>query len=310
MNLQELDILKKLSKQSYIDQRMLTEISKYSLEEVEESLGELIRKGFIHFDHTLTNLGIKELERKKPKNAIILSAGPGTRMAPINTDTPKGLLKVRGEVLIEKIIRQLQEVKIREIYIVVGFMAEKFEYLRDKYGVNLIYNKDFAANDSLHSFILAEEHLGNSYVVPSDIYYKNNPFSERELYSWYMNSEIMDKDSILKVNKKEKLLLVSPEEENTLMGIAYILERKANLIRENHKKLLLDPSYKNKVWEEALIKDGKILLAANIESSLGFVGIDTYEELRQYDPNSPHLESDLISFIAEIFNTVPEENYQ
>lgn len=307
MNLQELDILKELSKQSYIDQSILTEISKYSLEEVEESLDELIRKGFIHDDHTLTDLGIKELERKKPKNAIILSAGPGSRMAPINTDIPKGLLKVRGEVLIERIIRQLHEVKIKEIYIVIGFMAEKFEYLREKYGVNLIYNEDFAANDSLHSFLLAEKHLGNSYIVPSDIYYKNNPFSERELYSWYMNSEIADRDSILMVNKQEELVVVSPKEENSLMGIAYILQRKAKAIRENNKKLILEPSYKDKVWEEALVEDGKILVSAKIESPLGFIGIDTYEELRQFDPKSPHLESELITFIAEIFNTVPEE---
>lgn len=307
MNLQELDILKELSKQSYIDQNILTEISRYSLEEVEESLSELIRKGFIHDDHTLTDLGIKELERKKPKNAIILSAGLGTRMVPINANIPKGLLKVRGEVLIERIIRQLHEVNIKEIYIVVGFMGDRFEYLRERYGVNLIFNKEFAVNDSLHSFLLAKEYLGNSYIVPSDIYYENNPFSERELYSWYMDSGIIDKKSILTVNEEEELVVVSPEKENTVMGIAYILEREANIIREDNEKLYLDPLYKDKVWEEALIKDGKILISPKVESPLNFIGIDTYEELRQFDPESSHLESELILFIAEIFNTVPQE---
>lgn len=307
MNLQELDILKELSKQSYIDQNILTEISEYPLEEVEESLTELIRRGFIHEDHTLTDKGMRELEKKKPKNAIILAAGPGTRMTPINSKIPKGLLKVRGEVLIERIIRQLHEVGIEEIYIVLGFMRERFEYLEEKYGVRLLYNEDFDEMDSLHSLALAEEYLGNSYIVPSDIYYKNNPFSERELYSWYMNSEIKDKKSVLMVNEEEELVMVAPEKEESLMGIAYILERKARAIRENLKELYQDPLYKDKVWEEALIQDGNILVSPNTETPLSFIGIDTYEELRHFDPDSPHLESELISFIAEIFNTVPEK---
>ena len=307
MNLQELDILRELSKQSYIDQNILAEISKYPLREVEKSLAELVSRGFIYQDHTLTDKGVKELEKKSPKNAIILAAGPGSRMTPINSKIPKGLLEVRGEVLIERIVRQLHKVGIREIYIVVGFMSEKFEYLEEKYRVELIYNKDFGEMDSLHSLFLAKEYLGNSYIVPSDIYYKKNPFSERELYSWYMNSEIRDKESVLMVNENEELVMVAPEKEKSFMGIAYILERKAKTIEENLKELYEDPLYKDKVWEEALIQDGKILVSPNIESDLSFIGIDTYEELRHFDPNSSHLESDLISFIAEIFNTIPEE---
>lgn len=44
---------------------------------------------------------------------------------PINTEMPKGLLEVNGEALIERIIKQLHEVGIKEIYVVVGFMKEK-----------------------------------------------------------------------------------------------------------------------------------------------------------------------------------------
>lgn len=46
------------------------------------------------------------------------------RMVPINTEMPKGLLEVNGEPLIERIIKQLHEVGIQEIYVVVGFMKE------------------------------------------------------------------------------------------------------------------------------------------------------------------------------------------
>lgn len=308
MDLQELDILKELSKQSYIDQRILTEISDYSLDQIDHSLNELIRKGFINDDHTLTELGIKELEKKNPKNAIILAAGLGLRMVPINTGVPKGLLNVRGEILIERLIGQLHEVGIKSIYIVVGFMAEEFEYLKEKHGVNLIYDEDFALNDSLHSLSLAKEHIGNSYIVPSDIYCEINPFSKRELYSWYMVSDKMDAKSILKTNEKDELVLASKEEKgNSMIGIAYILDKKSETLKENFKKMALDPSYTDKIWEEALIEEEKMLVAPQIQSSLNITGIDTYEQLREFDPESPQLKSEIISFITNIFNTVPEE---
>ena len=51
-------------------------------------------------------------KRKRRKNAIILAAGFGMRMVPINTETPKGLLEIKGERLIERTIRQLHEVGI------------------------------------------------------------------------------------------------------------------------------------------------------------------------------------------------------
>lgn len=60
------------------------------------------------------------------------------RMVPINTETPKGLLEIHGEALIERIIRQLHEANIHNIYIVVGFMKEQYEYLIDEYDVTLI----------------------------------------------------------------------------------------------------------------------------------------------------------------------------
>jgi hypothetical protein len=60
-------------------------------------------------------------EEKSSKNAIILAAGFGMRMVPINTQTPKALIEVDGEPLIEWLIRQLHLVGINEIYIVVFF---------------------------------------------------------------------------------------------------------------------------------------------------------------------------------------------
>ena len=63
------------------------------------------------------------------RNAIILAAGKSNRFAPFTYEKPKGLFRVKGEILIERQIEQLLEAGITDIYIVVGYMKEKFFYL-------------------------------------------------------------------------------------------------------------------------------------------------------------------------------------
>ena len=77
------------------------------------------------------------------RNAIIISAGTSSRFVPLSYEIPKGLLEVKGEILIERQIRQLNEAGIKDITIVVGYMAEKFTYLCEKYGVQLVINEDY-----------------------------------------------------------------------------------------------------------------------------------------------------------------------
>ena len=81
--------------------------------------------------------------QKTNSNAIILAAGQGIRMIPINNSVPKALLEVNGEILIERIIEQLIESNINNITIVVGFMENQFQYLIDKYGVKLVSNLEY-----------------------------------------------------------------------------------------------------------------------------------------------------------------------
>ena len=64
------------------------------------------------------------------KNAIILAAGRSNRFAPFTYERPKGLFRVKGEILIERQIEQLKSAGVDKIYIVVGYMKEKFFYKR------------------------------------------------------------------------------------------------------------------------------------------------------------------------------------
>ena len=89
------------------------------------------------------------------KNAIILAAGKSNRFVPFTYERPKGLFRVKGEILIERQIEQLKEAGINEIIIVIGYMKEKFFYLEKKYGVRLVVNNTFSEKGNLYSLYVA-----------------------------------------------------------------------------------------------------------------------------------------------------------
>ena len=97
-------------------------------------------------------------------NAIIMAAGTASRFAPISYEKPKALIKVKGEVLIERQIRQLEEAGINEIIIVTGYKAEQFEYLKEKFGVILVHNPDYLTRNKNASIYAVKDYLKVVYL--------------------------------------------------------------------------------------------------------------------------------------------------
>lgn len=308
MNIQKSDIINTLLKEPFINQRILAENSGHSLGIVNRSVRELMQEGYLDEEVRLTERAMSELKRKSPQNAIILAAGFGMRMVPINTETPKGLLEVNGEPLIERLIRQLHEVGVQEIHVVVGFMKEQYEYLIDKYGVDLIVNPDYASKNNLHSMRRAKNYICNTYIVPCDIWCDKNPFNCHELYSWYMVSDLVDADSSVRVNRKMELVSVSNASGgNAMIGIAYILEEEAVILRERIKLLSEDARYDGAFWEEALYNKDRMFIPARIVHAADVVEINTFEQLREVDHESNHLKSEAIDIITEALDIKADE---
>lgn len=297
MKKQESDILNTLLLEPFVNQRILSEVSGHSLGVVNRSLKNLISSGYLDENIRPTNKAKKELEQKSPKNAIILAAGFGMRMVPINTQGSKALMEVNGEPLIERTIRQLHQVGIREIHIVVGFMKEQFEYLIDEYGVDLIVNEQYATKNNLHSLALASSYLSNSYIIPCDIWCDRNPFHRHELYSWYMVSDLMDDDSTVRVNRKMELV-TSNQGGNAMVGISYLVEDQCNIVRERLQKFDNDMNYNESFWEETLYEKDRMFVQARVVHANDVVEINTYEQLRELDEDSNHLKSDAIQVIC------------
>lgn len=308
MNKQESDILNALLLEPFINQRILAEVSGHSLGVVNRSLKELIKAGYLNEAICPTAKAVSEYKNKTPKRAIILAAGFGMRMVPINTEMPKGLLEVNGEPLIERIIKQLHEVGIQEIYVVVGFMKEKYEYLMDEYGVELVVNPDYASKNNLHSLKLVKEHLENAYIIPCDIWCDRNPFHRHELYSWYMVSDLVENESNVRVNRKMELVTVSENVGgNAMIGISYLTKEDSDTVSTRIKELCKNPQYDGSFWEEALYKKDRMIVAARVVHSADVVEINTYEQLREIDSDSNQLKTDAIHLICEALSAKPEE---
>ena len=300
MNKQESDILKLIKKKPCVNQRILSEESGHSLGVVNRSIRNLLNEGYLDENIRLTEKSRNVIITNSPKNAIILAAGFGMRMVPINTQVPKALLEVNGETLIERLINQLHEVGVRKIYVVVGYMKEQFEYFIDEYGVELIVNEEYKERNNLHSLRLASSYLSNSYIVPCDIWCDKNPFDRQELYSWYLVNELMDEESTVRVNRKMELV-TSKNGGNHMVGIAYLVEEQSKTIRERLESFDGDKAHDDSFWEETLVENDRMIVHAKVVHSSDVVEINTYEELRELDEESNHLKSDAIYIISDVF---------
>lgn len=306
MNRQEYDILQNIYLNQFENQRILAKQSGHSLGIVNRSLKSLTIQGYIDEQIQPTNKTIRELREKSPKNAIILAAGFGMRMVPINTQYPKALIEVDGQPIIERIINQLNSIGVEDIYIVVGYMKEQFEYLIDEYKVKLIVNEKYAEKNNLHSLSLAADYLSNTYIIPCDIWCDKNPFHRYELYSWYMVSDLVTDESNVRVNRKAELVKNNAG-GNQMVGITYLVEEDSRIIKERLIEYDNQKKYDNSFWEETLYSGEKMIVQANVVHSDEVVEINTYEQLRELDDESAHLNSDAIAIIANVLRVNEKE---
>ena len=304
MNKQEADVLRTIIAEPFSNQRVLSETAGHSLGVVNKCLKTLIADGYLDENNCPTPLAMHVYHANAPKNAIILAAGFGMRMVPINLSAPKGLLEVNGEPLIERLIKQLHEVGVFDVTIVVGFMKESFEYLIDAYGVELRVNPAYASKNNLSSLALVADRISNTYIVPSDIWCDKNPFNRHELYSWYMVSDLIDNESDVRVNRRMELVRVAEHEGgNAMVGIAYLLEDDAAPLRETLLTMRTQPQHDGDFWEVALYRNDRMTVPARVVHASDVVEINTYEQLRELDGESNQLKSDALDVIAKVFRT-------
>lgn len=310
VNVFDFEVLRQIVLKEATNQRDLSRMTGYSLGRINKSISALKSNWYLDNQLNITKKTVDAIANMKPKSAIILAAGYGLRMIPLCQDIPKALLEVKGSPLIERLIEQLHEADVYDISIVVGYKKEQFEYLIDKYNVHLVVNSDYHTKNNLHSLSLVSKKLNNSYIVPCDIWCENNPFSKVELYPWYMVTDKMIPQSRIKSNRSSELIRIPDNENgNREIGIAYVTEDKAEIIKENIVALKNADTYQNAFWEKAALSGKKMILNAKIIPDETVYEINTYDDLIHCDIESSSLESEYINIICKSLHAEKHEIY-
>ena len=177
-------VLNALRDEAVHTQRHIATATSLSLGTVNTAYRALVDAGLAE-NFSVTPAGFEALSPYKVDNAIIMAAGLSSRFAPLSYEKPKGVLTVRGEVLIERQIRQLQEAGITDITVVVGYLKEAFFYLEDKFGVTIRVNAEYSVRNNNSTLMLVREKLGNTYVCSSDDYFTENVFEPYVFEAYY-----------------------------------------------------------------------------------------------------------------------------
>ena len=223
----------------------------------------------------------------KVDNAIIMAAGTASRFAPLSYEKPKALIEVRGEVLIERQIRQLRETGIEEVVVVTGYKAEQFEYLKDKYGVVLINNPYYLTRNNNSSIYAAREYIKNSYICSSDNYFITNPF-ESDVDESYYSAVYMEGDTgewcISEDGGWIKEIKVGGRDSWVMLGHVFWSESFSRSFLHILEDEYEWPETADKLWETIYIEHINDLPMKIRKYPADFIfEFDTLDELREFD---------------------------
>lgn len=98
-----------------------------------------------------------------------MAAGTGSRMHPVTLHTPKPLVRVNGTRMIDTVIHGLHANGILEIYVIVGYLKEKFRCLEEEYpGIQLIENPFYDTCNNISSLYVARDKLEDVIILDGD----------------------------------------------------------------------------------------------------------------------------------------------
>ena len=293
-------------------QRDLATVCKLSLGLVNNVIKASLAQGYLRqVDKRkliLTDDGQAYLDEFKVENAVILAAGFGSRCVPLTYETPKGLLEVHGEPMIERQIRQLLEVGITDITIVVGYKKEHFDYLIDKYGVKLVISSEYATKCTLSSIYCVLHELRSTYVLVSDSWVENNIFNAYEAKSWisctYFDGQTDEYCVTASQSGKIKSITVGGRDSwATLGGPSYFSPSFSALFKQYAEKCYHEPGTSGFCWEDVVVRNLNTLSIYVNEQTGNVFEIENLEELRIFDPSyNEASNNEVLRTISKVFN--------
>lgn len=307
-----------------VTQRELAEQLFVSLGTINSLMKECLTAGYIKTtaegDYQITDAGIDFLKPFQVDGALFIAAGFGSRFVPLTFETPKGLLEVQGERMIERQIKQLHQAGIKSIYIVVGYLKEKFEYLIDKYDVTLIYNPEYAVKNTLATLYHARKALAgkNMYILSSDNWMKENMFHQYEPDAWYSSAKMAGETSewCISYNKKGLItdVTVGGRDAWVMYGPAFFSREFSHVFLPALEHCYHQPGTEQFYWEQVYVnllkeksaKSPAPAMYINRQKDGQVFEFENLEELRSFDVKYQNQSNNqAMELVSQVFQ-VPE----
>ncbi len=221
-------------------------------------------------------------------NAIIMAAGTASRFVPLSEEFPKGLLEVKGELLIERQIRQLQESGVGDITIVTGYKAEMFSYLRSKFNVKTVFNEDYNRFNNISSIMRVIDQLGDTFICCSDHYFSRNVFSEPVQESFYAARFAFGKTTeyCLQINEYDYItgVTVNGNDAWYMAGHAFFTKSFSDRFKVFLSRDYSDMNNRQDYWEDVYLRHlNELPMQVRRYSDSDVYEFDSIDELRLFD---------------------------
>ena len=285
----EFDVLSILeAEKTNLSQRELSKRTGYSVGTVNSIMADLSENGYVH-DKMITLKGIEALEPYRVQRAVFVAAGFGSRLVPITLNTPKPLIRVQGERIIDTLLDAVVKAGIEEIIIVRGYLSEQFDQLLYKYpGIKFLENPAYNEGNNIASLICARYFLENYYILESDIILKNpNLITKYQYQSNYCGVPCDRTDDWCFTVDKDRITGVQVGGLNTyqMVGISYWTKNDGKKLSECLKKVYEAPGGKERYWDTVPLNYCKndFDLVVRKCSFEDYIEIDTFNELKAVD---------------------------
>lgn len=286
----QFEILENYADKGKLTQRQLCQLTNQSLGNINKQVKELANTGCIE-KGMITPAGLRALEPYRVKRAVFLAAGFSARLLPITLNTPKPLVRVKGQRIIDGLIDACLDAGINEIYIVRGYLPEQFDQLLYKYPmIKFLENPLYNESNNISSAMVARYILSNAYVLEADLLLSNPGLIKRYQYSSNIlgiKQEITDdwcvvvKDGMIVEEK------VGGEGDNIwrLLGVSYWTEADGQKLAHDLLETYQAPGGKERYWEQVPLLYCKNHYSVEIRecSEEDITEIDTFRELREID---------------------------